>query len=173
MNTFIEDDPFYIISDTHFSHYNIIKYCSRPFSNISEMNSHMLDKWNSTVKPTDKVYFLGDFSFGKLEVVSYDQYAKKVWDNLNGNKIFIRGNHDKKVRSIPTIQNARIIYKGIDIFACHYPFLEEPDLIKIFGHSHNSVSNEEYAKSNGFCASVELIDYTPIKIDSVIDQLRK
>lgn len=173
MNTFVEKDPPYFIADTHFSHHNIIRYCNRPFSNVDEMNKYMLAKWNETVKPSDKVFFVGDFSFGKRDGVSFDQYAKLVWDNLNGQKIFIRGNHDKKIKSIPIINNARIVYKDIDIFACHHPFLEEPELVKIFGHTHNSVPNSEFAKSNSFCVSVELHDYKPVRLDKILEQLGK
>ena len=48
----------------------------------------MVENWNKLVKPTDKIYHLGDVHFrcgNKDEILS----------RLNGDKVLIRGNHDK------------------------------------------------------------------------------
>ncbi len=36
-------------ADHHFYHANIIRYCSRPFNSVEEMNEEMIARWNSTV----------------------------------------------------------------------------------------------------------------------------
>ncbi len=50
----------WFISDTHFSHANIIPYCKRPFKTVTE-NKLLIENWNSHVNPDDTVIFLGDF----------------------------------------------------------------------------------------------------------------
>ncbi len=80
-------------SDYHFSHFNIIRYCKRPFETAEEMNETIIRKHNERVKPEDTVFFLGDFIFkGGKEggVEKYRQFEKR----LNGKFIFIKGNHD-------------------------------------------------------------------------------
>jgi calcineurin-like phosphoesterase family protein len=77
----------YFTSDPHYWHNNVIRYCSRPYSTVEEMNEDMLAKWNSVVKPEDTVYCLGDFSlaFRGVEIYSF---------RLNGTRYLVPGNHD-------------------------------------------------------------------------------
>jgi calcineurin-like phosphoesterase family protein len=77
----------FFVSDLHFGHFNIIKYCNRPYTDVFQMNEAIVDIWNKTVKPEDTVYIIGDFSLNAKYV---DIYIPK----LNGNKILILGNHD-------------------------------------------------------------------------------
>ena len=79
----------FFTSDSHFHHKNVIKYCGRPFHSLDEMNSELIRHWNSRVGATDTVYHLGDFCFGKRELLAPTLQA------LNGYKILIRGNHDR------------------------------------------------------------------------------
>jgi hypothetical protein len=55
----------FVIADTHFDHTNIIRYCHRPFPNVQAMNRALVDNWNRTVDSHDRVYFLGDLTFGR------------------------------------------------------------------------------------------------------------
>lgn len=82
----------FVTSDTHFSHVNMCKFLDYDGSRIrpyepDECDELMIQNWNSVVKPTDKVYHLGDVSFNKNK-------ADKIMPRLNGKKCLIRGNHD-------------------------------------------------------------------------------
>ena len=54
----------WFISDTHFSHANIIRYSKRPFADFEAHDLALIENWNRSVKQGDDVYFLGDFAFG-------------------------------------------------------------------------------------------------------------
>lgn len=81
----------FVVADLHFGHENIIKYESRPFANVEEMNVRLIELWNSTVGNDDLVYVLGDFTLSRrIDVI------KNLVSSLNGRKILIMGNHDTR-----------------------------------------------------------------------------
>lgn len=75
-------------SDHHFGHKNIIKYTSRPFGDVKEMDAELIKRWNEKVQPNDEVYHLGDFSLG------WPKDLIRVLNKLNGKIYLILGNHD-------------------------------------------------------------------------------
>ena len=75
-------------SDQHYGHLNVIKYCSRPFATIGEMDEELIRRHNSVVKPEDVVCHLGDFSLNK-------RAPKEILPRLNGiHHLLAIGNHD-------------------------------------------------------------------------------
>ena len=83
----------FLVSDTHFGHTGVCKFTRndgvtklRPWDSPEEMDEAMVKAWNERVKPTDKVYHLGD--------VVINRKALKILSRLNGDKVLIRGNHD-------------------------------------------------------------------------------
>jgi calcineurin-like phosphoesterase family protein len=158
----------FIISDTHFDHENIIRYCNRPFKDLSEMNREIVTRWNMAVRPQDTVFFVGDLCFGN---------RSKMWLNaLNGNKILIRGNHD---RLIPGMKRAVKLksYTGEKFLMIHAPEWIDRDFNGwvFHGHHHNNLV-EEYPLINPdkktFNVSAELLDYTPIEVIKLL-QMRE
>lgn len=109
-------------ADTHYWHKNVVGLCNRPFKHLHEMHEHMIAEWNKRVQPTEKVYVLGDFSFGGTSI------TKKILDRLNGYKILITGNHDHAAhKSIKAgfqevHENIWITLGTHKVFLSHFPF---------------------------------------------------
>jgi calcineurin-like phosphoesterase family protein len=83
----------FLVSDTHFGHAGVCRFTRndgvtklRPWTDPDEMDEFMIAAWNERVKPTDKVYHLGD--------VVINRRALSTLGRLNGDKVLIRGNHD-------------------------------------------------------------------------------
>lgn len=156
----------YIISDTHFAHFNIIGYCDRPFSSAEEMDETMIANWNRIVKPDDTVYHLGDFAFGRGSREKIPEYVER----LNGNIVLTRGNHDRQTNTwYKRAGFAEIIGKPWEyekgVIFSHAP-QPNKDNINIHGHIHNLYHihpNRLYVNM-----SVEVIDYTPVILENVL-----
>src|ERR1700681_4171088 len=115
-------------SDTHFGHTNIIKYCTRPFTDAGEMDRVIVANWNELVQPTDIIYHLGDFAFASPE------RAKHIVSNLNGHKVLILGNHDRSGHKMAewgfneVHQSLQIeLEGGLKANLSHYPYKGTPD----------------------------------------------
>lgn len=170
----------FAISDNHFLHENIIKYCSRPFKTRDDMDERMKKNWNATVKEGDVVIHLGDliFTAGSAEVI------KTRIAELNGRIILVKGNHDRK-GNIWYLNNGidfvcdRFVwdYNGKRILFVHNPAHVSPeDILKyhyiLHGHQHN---NTPFITKVGKCTfvnlSVEHIKYTPIPLVTLLNRL--
>ena len=69
-------------SDLHLNHWNIVKYCNRPFKSVGEMNDQIISNFNSVIQPEDTLYHLGDFCMGG----NYE-YVVSLMNRINGKKI--------------------------------------------------------------------------------------
>ena len=76
-------------SDLHLGLANIIRYCSRPFGDVDEMNRELVTRWNETVAEGDEVWVLGDVALGPIAEM-FDLVG-----TLRGRKILVAGNHDR------------------------------------------------------------------------------
>lgn len=164
----------FIISDTHFSHYNSwAKFTRsdgvtplRPFSSNEEMDEALVENWNKVVGPNDKVYHLGDVAIAKR--------ALTILGRLNGRKVLVKGNHDvaKLQHFTEYFADIRGVHYTNDVIMSHIPVHTScVDRFKanVHGHLHaNYINDPRY-----LCVSVEHINYTPISYDDVLDRLAK
>ena len=189
-NAIIKDDNnLWFISDSHFYHANIIKYCNRPWNSgkdeagniivtnddVNNMNEEMVKRWNSAVKKDDIVWHLGDFSFGGKENL------EKIFPQLNGKINLVMGNHDHyKIKYYYDIGFHRVYDKIVIIndfvILSHAPLMflnDNTPFFNIYGHIHNSDAYQTWTK-HSCCVCVERHDYTPIswvKIKEMYDKM--
>lgn len=162
----------YLIADLHLNHANIIKYCNRPFRSVQEMNSTIIRNWNNTVNEDDFVYLVGDLASCKRGLK-----AKEWAQKLNGTIMLIRGNHDRDVSPIPCRHFDHLSHNGYNFLLVHSPHERGSwrDWM-IHGHVHNG-KMEKYPLINverkTVNVGVELLNYTPISIDSLIKKIER
>ena len=131
----------FYIADSHHGHANIIRYDNRPFRNVEEMDRTLIKNWNNVVTDEDTVYILGDFSWYKEN----DTIA--ILDQLKGQKVLIKGNHDPMSRHIAAkckkvCDYLEIKDNGTKVILSHYPMPfwngQFRDTVHLYGHVHNS-----------------------------------
>ena len=157
----------WIISDTHFNHKNIIRYCDRPFKDVNHMNEVLINNWNEVVAPDDFVYHVGDFAFGDITK------QRPIFNRLLGRKILIRGNHDKSKSAMLSVgfeqvhDRLTLVVGEKRVALYHWPDKGIPPNhdILIHGHTHE---NKVMTAPGMFCACVEAIGYRPAPLEEFI-----
>lgn len=159
----------WFISDTHFGHTSILSFINgdtglkvRPeFSSVEEMDESMISAWNNVVKPNDKIYHLGDFSFNK----DISQFASR----LNGHKRLILGNHDRVTpeffKYFEKISESKQMNQ---VVFNHRPILLNDDKeirvkYNVHGHIHDRVIPDDRYLN----VSVEQTNYRPINLEEI------
>jgi calcineurin-like phosphoesterase family protein len=163
---------YYFISDTHFGHENIIKYCKRPFKNAKEMDETIIKNWNSKVTDKDIVFFLGDFCLTKSsEAPNSRKDAFEYYRNqLKGDIIFFKGNHDGNNKCKSIIESIVIQHGGKRIYLTHDPKWAKDDFYWNFcGHTHGNQGTFRRLgkKATIIDLSVDCWNYTPVNINEI------
>lgn len=179
----------FFTSDWHFGHRNIIKYCNRPFKDIEEHDTTILDRLNERVGQDDELYFLGDGFFGDPE-----RYLSRI---VCRNIFYILGSHDRQVchmrdrfRFLGHSYETRFGEQGVYMIHCaplvwpksHHGYWA------LWGHSHGRLGNsregifaDEYQKATalilsrakGMDVGVDTHDFYPYSFDEIDSVLSK
>lgn len=183
----------YFVSDTHFSHEHIIKFCNRPFKDKEEMDYNLIKNWNTKVPNDALVFHLGDFGWG-----GYKEY-KNIREQLNGKIILIKGNHDQRNGCQNetqynqlfeyTTQQMFIQIEGRKVYLNHVPMLcyggtyrEQDKLVyQLHGHVHLTKKNPKgkdiervlnYEFPTQYDVGVDFNDFTPISWKEVNEKIQ-
>jgi len=176
----------FLVSDTHFGHAGVCRFTHpddpdvklRPWDNADEMDEEMIRRWNDRVRPTDKVYHLGD--------VVINRKALKTLHRLNGDKVLIRGNHDifPDVEYREYFRELRAYHVMNGMILSHIPIHPESlgrFGVNIHGHLHASRVKMEPVGKYGVpiidpryhCVCVEQTDFAPILFEDVIKRIEE
>lgn len=139
-----DDREYFVTSDLHFWHKGVLNFCpeTRPYNEVEEMNEALIEHWNSKVGEDDVVFSLGDLSFKAKEA------TQEILNQLNGNIVFIRGNHCYKVfgqLGLPTYDYLEVKFDGTKVCMMHYPLSswnqQGRGSVHLYGHVHGSYVN--------------------------------
>jgi calcineurin-like phosphoesterase family protein len=161
----------YITSDLHFGHKSIATFCPKTRghwdtrNDPDTMNRDMIQMWNQIVDTEDTVYILGDVAFMPAAE------AVQIMRQLNGIKILVEGNHDRKNLRDPafracfkeTHKYLDITYQGTMVVMFHYPIAEfdqqHRGSVHFHGHLHGNISGLEHyrVRDMGFDATGKIV----------------
>ena len=182
----IEDpDKLFLTSDSHLGHFNICKYCHRPFQSRSEMDQTLIKNWNAVVPEDGIVVHCGDFMLPHNEdIKEYNKYLNQ----LHGRVLLLRGNHDRASldwvsdKLIAVRDQAMIVVDGVKIFAQHYPCAAFNGDYHVYGHIHTLADGTCYGidgdvtkvmRRNTYDVGVDQNGYTPVSYWQLCDIFRK
>lgn len=168
----------YFTADTHFGHTNILRYCSRPWTDVRTMDDVLIRNINERVKEDDVLYHLGDFAFGSFERVQ--EYRSRIRCK---NVTLVYGNHDKCnrtnyeqsglfARCADYLYLPNLYGNETDFVLCHYAFRtwnkSHHGSYHVYGHTHGNLPNYRRSMDVG----VDCNNYAPISIVDVIHKLK-
>jgi calcineurin-like phosphoesterase family protein len=181
----------FLVSDTHFGHKGVCHFMRkdgetklRPWDTAEEMDEEMVKRWNERVKPSDKVYHLGD--------VVINRKALGIMRRLNGDKVLIRGNHDifRDDEYRQYFRELRAYHVMNGMILSHIPL--HPDSLGRFGvNIHGHLHSDRVMKTGKtiefgdgtftpqeidtryHCVCVEQTDFAPILFEDVIKRIEE
>ena len=155
----------------------------RPWDAAEAMDEEMIRRWNSVVRPSDKVYHLGD--------VVINRRALPTLARLNGDKVLIRGNHDifRDTEYREYFRELRAYHVLNGMILSHIP-VHEASLgrfgVNIHGHLHanrvrralgvdaqtGAVTYSDQVDVRYHCVCVEQTDFAPILLEHVARRIQ-
>lgn len=152
----------FFTADTHFFHQKLLyayHFCKRDFFLIEEMHRAIIKQWNQVVTNQDIVYHLGDIAVIAAKRSEY-QWVLELLKQLNGQIVFLKGNHDTRAffkflsQNNYQLTNQQPKFKfhdvgvllkrnGHQLFLTHYPLMlgKTHNSVNLHGHIHHTMIN--------------------------------
>ena len=163
----------YVITDTHFGHPNIAKYCNRP-DGWEELVLENIDK----IPKNSLLVHLGDFALKNKE-----EWIKRYFAVAPRENALIIGNHDKKSKhwyathGFDWVDNTMFYLTDnmVGVLFSHKPYCGKTGFdINIHGHFHNA-PKERWEPNLRVCAErpnhrLLILEetYAPVKLEELI-----
>lgn len=161
----------WIVSDTHFFHENIKKFCNRP----DDWQAKFIDLWHEMINPEDQVLHLGDVAMGPHS----QKLGAALLPSLPGNKYMLRGNHDHQTdewyhaAGFPVVGEDSKFYmfwNNQKVLLSHYPDCKEFQWnINIHGHIHNNGYAPGTPYKDYRNVSIEVVAYRPVRLKDILE----
>lgn len=163
----------FFYSDPHFFHKNIVMFRKIDGCETEEQQrEYQRKKWNSVVKPNDVVYILGD-----VVLTRWNDEVREFIKSLNGRKILILGNHCSEREHIRNFydmfQEIHGVLKYKEFWLSHIPLSRKTvfgNMVNVHGHIHDVYEEND---PHYFNVSADVINFTPIRIDQLREQIRQ
>lgn len=139
------------------------------------MNQELVEHWNAVATPDDTVLYGGDLTIRRSAAALLD------WiEALNGEIMFLLGNHDKIVvenlDGVQFVEEFRFEHRGVPFHAAQDPSdgPTNPKGWLLHGHHHNDWPDKfpfidhDNRRVN---FSAELLEYRPLSTDRLVDYL--
>jgi calcineurin-like phosphoesterase family protein len=155
-------------SDEHYGHKNILKYCSRPYSNIEEHDENLIRNHNEVVSDDDTVFHAGDFTL----MHGREKVHKKYIMRLKGKHRFIVGSHDYWLQGWNEHEIFELKHQKRHIVICHYSMRtwarSHYNSWQLYGHSHGKL--EPIGKQ--WDIGVDNNNYYPVSFDQITEIMK-
>jgi calcineurin-like phosphoesterase family protein len=161
----------FVVSDHHFGHANIIKYCDRPFTSVGDMDTTLLNRHFETVEPDDVVIHLGDVAMDMRTGEDTIEQMEAI-----GGDLLVQGNHDVGLSDgqapFPVLDSCVLTHGEYTFYCTHRP-ADVPDRWDgwvLHGHTHNNdldtypfLSYDDQRVNVG----VDLLEFRPISLETI------
>jgi calcineurin-like phosphoesterase family protein len=165
----------FITADEHYGHANMIRYCNRPFSDITEMQEAMIARHNAKV-PNSQNYMtihVGDMFWHTLSPAE----AMAILSRLHGRHAYLLGNHEELIRQYAGVHGKfdwvrdvhMLRFNKRPIWLSHYAHQVWPHSHKggwhLYGHSHGQLEGTQTGLK--FDVGVDCHNFEPWSLEEV------
>lgn len=161
----------FVTSDTFFG--RKAAAIRRGFKSVTEMNQHMIDKWNEKISEADHIIHLGNFAWSVDDI-------EKIYPKLNGSISFMIAEHDQSLLEIIDMQNEIDIIEDqiinvADVVLCHWPLEvwagKKQGKFHLHGHYSTNIKSDirHIHRLNVCCDNWNLV---PIEIKDTLELLK-